>query len=286
MGRGRLLEGHEHRARGGVARLTVLRECAFENGNHGRRDSTGQGATEGSGLVDVLEDRAEGGRRLEGADAREELVGQNPEAVDVAAEVDALAPCLLGAHVVGRTDDVPCAGRSRVALGAPLLGDSEIHQLRDAAAVEHNVRRLQVAVDHADLVDRFESFRDLFRQAERLARRQSAAAQEVLQVVTLDELHADVVDGAVLPVLVDAADVAVGDLAGELDLRSKATPPFSRGLQLHAEDLDRHVFVEHPVVGPVHGAHPALAQGLGNLVAARDQGALTDRRGQSEGEAA
>ena len=41
---------------------------------------------------------------------------------------------------------------------------------------------------------------------------------ELLEVGALDVLHGDVAKAAVLAVLVDAADVAVRDLARELDL--------------------------------------------------------------------
>ena len=72
--------------------------------------------------------------RVEGAFAREQLVEQHAERVDVRAGVDVEVRHLrlLGAHVLRRADELPELGEERV-LGEPLrggLGDAEVDDLR------------------------------------------------------------------------------------------------------------------------------------------------------------
>ena len=163
-----------------------------------------------------------------------------------------------------------------------LLRDPEVHQPDLAARVAHDVRRLQVAVDDADVVDRGEAVRDLQRGRERLVRGQPAAlADHLAQVDALHVLHRDVAQALVLAVLVDAADVPVADAAGELDLRLEAPRDLRVARHLGPQHLDRHLLVEQPVVRAVDDAHAALAELRLDLVAAGDHGAEAQRRGES-----
>ncbi len=74
------------------------------------------------------------------------------QAVDVAAAVDlvALAAGLLRAHVGRRAQHL--AVQRHGDLARVPLGQAEIHQVRPALVVEHDVRGLDVAVDDALLV--------------------------------------------------------------------------------------------------------------------------------------
>jgi hypothetical protein len=78
----------------------------------------------------------------------------------------------------------------------------------------------------------------------------------------------------ILAVVVDAADVGVSHLAGELDLGPEAARHIGIAGQLGAEDLDRDVFVKRPVVGLVDGAHAAAADAAEDGVAARQHEAF------------
>ena len=84
-----------------------------------------------------------------------------------------------------------------------------------------------------------------------------------MQVHAVDELHARC-NGrpAVLAVLVDAADVAMADPARQLDLGEEAPRHLGLARELRAQHLDRHLLVEHAVVGLVDAAHAALPSGL------------------------
>src|SRR6185503_1502002 len=85
---------------------------------------------------------------LEGPATGEELVEDEAERVDVAARRDLAAGELLGRHV-GR--------RARAQRLARRPGEAEVGDPDLAAAVEHDVRRLQIAVDDAAVVRRGES---------------------------------------------------------------------------------------------------------------------------------
>ena len=74
------------------------------------------------------------------------LVEDDPQAVDVATAIDlvGLAPRLLGAHV-GRRAQHLAVERHRD-LARFTLGQPEVHQVRPARLVEHDVRGLDVAM--------------------------------------------------------------------------------------------------------------------------------------------
>jgi hypothetical protein len=69
----------------------------------------------------------------------------------------------------------------------------------------------------------------------------------------------------------------MGDPAGQLDLELEPVEEARIGREhLVAQDLERHHLVELLVLGAVDDAHPALAQGAEDLVAAGEEAALVD----------
>ena len=84
--------------------------------------------------------------------AGQQLVEDHAEAVDVGAAVDLvrLAAGLLGAHVGGRAQHLALERHRDLARVA--LGQAEVHDVRAARRRRHDVRRLDVAMDHALLV--------------------------------------------------------------------------------------------------------------------------------------
>ena len=135
-----------------------------------------------------------------------------------------LAAGLLGAHVLGRAHDLAGGGEPAVARPLDCLAMPKSMSRTTPARVAHDVRGLEVAVDDADVVDGLQPLGDLDRDLERLLGAGSApcSREQLLEVDALDVLHGDVAQPAVLAVLVDAADVAVADLARELDLVAEA----------------------------------------------------------------
>ena len=82
----------------------------------------------------------------------------------------------------------------------------------------------------------------------------------------------------ILTVLVNAADVAVTDLARQLDLGPEASSELVGLGDVGPQHLDRHHLFESSVVGLVHEPHATLADEPEDLVARGEQAAL----GQNE----
>ena len=86
--------------------------------------------------------------------------------------------------------------------------------MRDVAgAVEHDVRRLQIAVEHAALVRRGQPCADLPRELERPFRREATdAAEQRAELLAVDELHREERVALDFVDVVDAADVRMRHL--------------------------------------------------------------------------
>ncbi len=184
------------------------------------RSTTGsRSGTSFEGLVGAVALRAEREqlrqrRRLERAPAREELVEDEAQRVDVAARRKLAAFELFGRHV---------GGRAGLRLAPARLfgqrGDAEVRDAHVAALVDHHVGGLEVAVEHALLVNRGESGAELPRDLDGLVRRQPTdALQERRQLLAAHELHRDEVLAARLAHVVDAAHVAVRNLPRDAHL--------------------------------------------------------------------
>jgi hypothetical protein len=129
--------------------------------------------------------------------AGEQLEEHAAKGPHVAATVHLLAPRLLGAHIRRRPQHRP-----RLALGRRLRvelrvacdrsnrpGQAEVEQLDAAVGAEADVAGLEVAVQDAFLVGRFERPGDLTCDRQRLARREGSAAQPVREALALDQFH-------------------------------------------------------------------------------------------------
>ena len=77
--------------------------------------------------------------------AGEHAVGQDAEGEEVAPRVQGAPERLLGGHVEGRPEELP-GGREMAGLD---LGNAKVHDLRLSRGQDHDVGRLDVAVDHA-----------------------------------------------------------------------------------------------------------------------------------------
>ncbi len=206
---------------------------------------------------------------LEGAPPRDELVDQEAERVDVAAGGD-LAPLeLLGRHVGGRPGaHVVARERLREA------GQAEVGEADLALAVEHHVRGLQVAVEHALLVRRGEPRRHLPRDVQGLVLREPPdAAEERREVLPVHELHRQEVLTLGLADVPHAADGRVRDLPRHAHLAVEALEAPGVALERARQELEGHGMLELQVVGAVDLAHPAAAEEADDAVALAEDGA-------------
>jgi hypothetical protein len=131
----------------------------------------------------------------EGRAARQHLVEQHADAVEVARRPDRQAETLLGRHVARRADDEARLGRGvrarHLGRGRQHLGDAEVEHA-DAVLVEHDVRGLEVAVDDAERVGFRQHVADFGGDPHGALGREGALARESLgQRRALHVLHDD-----------------------------------------------------------------------------------------------
>ncbi len=244
--------------------LPVLLQAAQDEPAQVRRDLRIELAGIARRLALVLDPDRERRVALERDAPGRHLVEDDPERVEVGAGVDGLALDLLRAHVFRRPDHDPGPGD---ALLLERAGDAEIHDVDAAALVDHDVLRLEVAVDDAVAVGLGQAFRDLARDRHGPAGRQLAdLADEALEVLAVDVFHGDE-RRPVRPADVEhPADVPVDDRAGRLELVAEALDRLGVGGHFGPEELQGDLLVELGVVDLVDAAHAAPAELFDDLV--------------------
>ena len=213
-----------------------------------------------------------GGPPLERWPAREHLIGDDAERVQVRPVVDRVAGGLLRREIGGRPERRPelgergraCAvtagGAVAVARGANRLGDAEVGD-HGAAFGAEDVAGLDVAVHHAMPVRVRKRTRDVAQKRDRVGHRECAFARESAgQGFALDEGHA-----------VEQRAARQGAGCQERDdvrvLQPRCQPnltpePFDahRIPQVRGEHFDDHAPAECDLLGDEHAAHAAAAE--------------------------
>ena len=208
-------------------------------------------------LADVLHRHGDLVLAVEGDVAREHLVEDDAERVDVGLAVDVVAQRLLGRDVVGRAEHAAVGGQAVVAQRA---GDAEVGDLGRALGVEQDVLRLDVAVHDLVRVRAAERAGDLDRVGQRLVDRQPAEpADAVLERLALDVLEDDVGPVLVLAGVDHAHDVRVRELRDRPRLAPEALQLVGVGGHLPVQELDGDPAFEVDVEGLIDGRHPAGA---------------------------
>jgi hypothetical protein len=166
-----------------------------------------------------VKDGADQGRRRlarERPGARRHLVQDQAEGEHVRARVHRLPLELLWRHVVQRSENLAFAGERRGGLGAAIhharlerrLGQAEVQQLGPAPG-QHDVGRLQVAMDDAAPMRGGEPFGDLRRTSERLVQGQGPAPEPCGKRLAVEQLPDQVLDAVLPSDVVERADVRV-----------------------------------------------------------------------------
>ncbi len=209
--------------------------------------------------------------------AREDLVHDRAERIDIGARIDREPARLLRRHVRRRADHR--ADRREIRVGHVLvdqLGDAEIEDLHQIRAVlgapDDDVVRFEIAVNDADRVRRRQAVADLRDHAERAAERDAARGpHEPPQAVPGEQLHDDE-DRPVLQldVVDDIDDVAVADEVDRARLLEEARDRVATLRVVLAEELERDVASELGVLGAVDASHAAPADDLGEPVRSED----------------
>ena len=261
---------------GGVAAGRRLRQALQAD----RPEVAGQARDEAAGRGGVgpphLLQRRHHVHPAERRTAGQHLVQDRPEPVHVRCRADRphVPGRLLRRHVARRPHHRPARGQPGRHL--VLLGEAEVGQLQRPVLRPQHVRRLQVAVDDAALVGVVNSPGEHLGLLGRPPRLQHLVAQLLVQAPALGELQHQVRAVVGRPDLVDAGDVRVVELGGDLGL---AAEPARLELVRHPQHLDRHRPRELQVECPVDPAHPTLAELGDDLVVADPCGPRQARAG-------
>ena len=227
-----------------------------------------EGARIGDRLGAVLHGHRDRRVALEGRLPEGHAIEGRAQRVDVRPGVHLPPQDLLRRHVVRGSDHRAVAGDPG---GGQRVGDTEVQNMGLVVAVDHDVLGLEVAVDHPQPVRFGQAAADAFGDRQQpLGGQASPAAQYLGQLPALDVLHGQVVGPVLLAQVEDPTDVAVGDLARQLDLVAEARQKALVGGPLRGDHLERHLLADLAVEDLVDDAHPPLAELADQLVAAEE----------------
>ena len=219
--------------------------------------------------------------RFEGALAGEDLVEHQAERVNVAGRRDLLAGKLFGRHIGGRA----VADLVRLNLAAQRR-QPEIRNQDLAAAIEHDVGRLQIAMQHSLVVRGGEAGAQLARDFQGLVRGQTAdAAHQRPEVFAIHVFHGQELHAVEFADVVNPADVGMGDLARDANLVAEALERARVPGGSLRKKLQRDRLAEFEVGGAIDFAHAAPAEQGDDAIAleqqrARREATFIRRRGQ------
>ncbi len=144
-------------------------------------------------------------------------------------------------------------------------GQAEVQNLYLPLAVDHHVRRLEVAVDEKMLVGVLETLRRLPNHlAGQPPGNLLVLLDELVEVDAVDVLHHQVEYALLAVGFVSPHNVGMIEPAGEFDLHRE--PADVVLVEVGRQDFDRPVLLEQFVPGFVDDAHPAPAAGFENFV--------------------
>jgi hypothetical protein len=144
-------------------------------------------------------------------------------------------------------------------LAVPSARNAEVGELDQALARQHDVRRLDVAMNHPLAVRETQPFERLAKNGDHLAGQHGPAQlPEVLrQGLSLDELHHDVELSLLDEEFANLDDVGVLKVALDFGLVEEPLPQFGVERQLRIDGLDGDDFVEDSVHAAENNAHAA-----------------------------
>ncbi len=204
--------------------------------------TSGRDVAERARLADevLLEDLEHGGRvalEAERVRARERLVEDDAHRVDVGPRVRGAGVELLRRHVERRAEEALVAGRGP----ALQLGDAEIDHLHHVGRGDQDVRRLEIAVDHALAVRLGDPLRGLVDPADHVLHggERERIAELVAEGHALDHLEDEVEVIVLDPGLVEAHHVDVLDAHQGLGLAGQPGARRRRARRRRGEHLER-----------------------------------------------
>ena len=219
---------------------------------------------------------------VKGGCADEQFVEQHAQRIDVAAGIDigVAERGLLGAHVLGRADQLAVFGKVRL-LGQPLLGrlgDAKVDDLGDRFAIllgDQHVGRLEVPVDDPLLMGMLDRLADVDEDPQSLAGRQLVLVAVLRDRDAPHVIHHEVGSAALgRPGVEDLGDVRVVHQRQRLPLGLEAGDHLL-GVHAQLDDLQRHLAADRLLLlGHVDVAQAAFADLLQELVGADHRAGL------------
>ena len=255
-----------HRSSGSLARHRES-ACARATGTSGTTSTIGRGSSFRIALI-----RPAWLVRAKRTNAGDHFVGDRAERKDVRPGVSRPSFELFGRDVLERAQDRAFygerfravvvafgggAGSRRVPRGQP-----EIQHLH-ARLRQHDVAGLQVSVDDPAPVCSVERVDDLDRVFDRSRERQRSPLQPLLERLTIDVLHDQVVDVVLHPDVVERADVRMIQAGDDPGFALEACDALRVVRQMLGQRLDGDGAVQARIDGAIHLTHAARGdQGL------------------------
>ena len=183
----------------------------------------------------------------------EQLIEHRPHGKHVAPTIDRLSSDLLRGHVVQRSDQE--AGLREASVGHRSR-DPEVQNLEHLIAVDHQIGRFDITVNHATRVRVREAFAEAFDELQLTHRRhRSVAADYLTERLPVDVLHRDEGQALVFSDVEDGNDVAVSQIGGRSRFSREACPQVF--VVRLSEQLDGNLSLEVRVDCEIYRAHPA-----------------------------
>ena len=153
-------------------------------------------------------------------------------------------------------------------------GQAEVGDPDPAVAVEHDVGRLQIAMDDAAIVRGGEAGADLPRELDRaLLGKPADAAEQRREILAVDVLHRQERVAVELADVVDAAHVRMRHLPRHPHFGVQLRQPRRIAIDFLRQELQRDRLPELEVVGAIDLAHAAAPEASDDAVAAVEEGA-------------
>jgi hypothetical protein len=252
------------RSRVRVPRRRILREASVHDGLHVTRDVGSHAANRRRLVAQDRRDGAQLCRADERPAAGQHLVEHGAERKDVGSRVDGAPFGLFGGHIGRGSHDQPGPRpqrRHRLFSGRALdeLREAEVEDLRAAVARDHDVGRLDVAMDDAVGMRRGERGGHLRAVLERCRHWQRALGDDPIERRAFNQLHRDERRAGVLVDVVDRDDVRVVEGGGRARLLHEPPVAIGVGCRLRRQHLDGDRPAEARIDRAVHDTHPAPA---------------------------
>ena len=258
-----VVQREAHVVRGGEAVCGVFLHGLHDDALKARVDVGVEVGGQRRLLVDLLHGDADGVGTVEGELARRGLEEHHAKRVDVACGGELLALRLLGRDVVRRSENGGRLGVHRVLCAR----DAEVHHLHVAVGLDHDVLRLDVAVDDVLVMGDGKRLAHLRADFGDLALVERTSLHDAgLEVGAADVLHDDEVRAVVLAPVVNVHDVGALQVGGRRGLLAEALRERGVRCVLGQHHLYGNAAPEDVVLSLVHLGHAADPDALGDLV--------------------